>query len=226
MRLDDRFGCYDRSEVQQSQESSESQTHDYDLIVIGAGPAGDSAASLAAVFGHSVLIVERTAAGGAVTTTGGGPTKTLREAALALTGFHHRDVYGLAEARAGDVVVQKIRERTREVCAILQTATEAKLRSRGIDYLPGVASLAPERTVVVTPADGSGERMFRVGTIVIATGSRPFRPDSIPFEDPDVFDSDEVFEMNRAQLPRDVLIVAVGRSVSSSQPSLRLSASR
>ena len=47
------------------------QSENYELVVTGAGPAGDSAASLAAVFGHSALIVERAAPGGAVTTTGG-----------------------------------------------------------------------------------------------------------------------------------------------------------
>ena len=52
----------------------------YDLVVIGAGPAGEVAAELAAAFGRTVLIVERDTPGGVVTTTGGAPTKALREA--------------------------------------------------------------------------------------------------------------------------------------------------
>ena len=187
-----------------------SQTGDYELVVIGAGPAGESAATLASIFGHSVLVVERAAAGGAVTTTGGAPTKTLRDAVLALTGFHHRHIYGLPDAPVGEMVIQKIRERTRDVCAILQQATEAKLRMAGADYLPGEARLAPGRTVVVTPADGGAERVLTAGTIVIATGSRPFRPASVPFDDPDVYDSDEIFAMDRDRLPRDLLIVGGG----------------
>jgi NAD(P) transhydrogenase len=187
-----------------------SQTTDYELVVIGAGPAGENAATLAAVFGHSVLVVERTAPGGTVTTTGGAPTKTLREAALALTGFHHRHIYGLPGDPVGEMVIQKIRERTRDVCAILQEATEAKIRRAGADYLPGVARLGPGRTVVVTPADGGAERLVTAGTIVIATGSRPFRPASVPFDDPDVYDSDEIFAMGRGRLPRELLIVGGG----------------
>jgi NAD(P) transhydrogenase len=57
-------------------------TRSYDLVVIGAGPAGESAAELASFFGHSVVIVEKNKPGGVVTTTGGAPTKTLR-------GHHH-----------------------------------------------------------------------------------------------------------------------------------------
>src|SRR5262249_22092378 len=56
----------------------------YDVVVIGAGPAGQSAAELASFLGHSALIVERRSPGGVVTTTGGAPTKTLREVALSL----------------------------------------------------------------------------------------------------------------------------------------------
>ena len=59
----------------------------YDLVVIGAGPAGEVAAELAASFGRRALVVERSKPGGVVTTTGGAPTKALREAAVYLTGY-------------------------------------------------------------------------------------------------------------------------------------------
>jgi len=49
----------------------------YDLVVIGAGPAGEVAAELAAAFGRRVLVVERDKPGGVVTTTGGAPTKAM-----------------------------------------------------------------------------------------------------------------------------------------------------
>jgi len=66
-----------------------------DLIVIGAGPAGQSAAEFAAWIGRKAIIIERDKPGGVVTTTGGAPTKTLREAALYLTGFRQGQVYGV-----------------------------------------------------------------------------------------------------------------------------------
>ena len=67
----------------------------YDFVVIGGGPAGQGAAEVAAIYGHKTLVIERNVLGGVVVTTGGAPTKTLRDAALYLTGFRDRDVYGL-----------------------------------------------------------------------------------------------------------------------------------
>src|SRR5437764_177713 len=66
----------------------------FDMVVIGAGPAGEKGAAQAAYFGKRVAIVERSArAGGAAALNAWVPSKTLREAALYLTGFRHRGVY-------------------------------------------------------------------------------------------------------------------------------------
>jgi NAD(P) transhydrogenase len=70
----------------------------------------------------------------------------------------------------------------------------------------------------VAPTDGSAERMLKAGTILIATGSRPFRPASVPFEDPDVYDTDEFFtrmaerppDAPIRRMPRNLLIVGGG----------------
>src|SRR5262249_19728272 len=91
----------------------------YELVAIGAGPAGESAAVMAATFGHRTVVVERDSPGGTVTTTGGTPTKTLREAAMYLTGFRDREVYGISVTAPPEVVLPKIAERTRQVCALL-----------------------------------------------------------------------------------------------------------
>ena len=71
--------------------------YDYDLIVIGVGPAGEKGAAQAAYFGKRVLAVERRAQpGGAGTLTGTLPSKTLRETAMYLSGYHSREMYGVA----------------------------------------------------------------------------------------------------------------------------------
>ena len=69
----------------------------YDLIVIGAGPAGEKAAAQAAYFGKSVAVIEaEPEPGGAAVHTGTLPSKTLRESALYLSGYHARELYGVA----------------------------------------------------------------------------------------------------------------------------------
>ena len=68
----------------------------YDLIVIGSGPAGESAAAAAALFGKRAAIVEKSSmVGGASANTGTLPSKTLRETALAISGLKARDLYGV-----------------------------------------------------------------------------------------------------------------------------------
>jgi NAD(P) transhydrogenase len=126
----------------------------YDLVVIGAGPAGQVAAELAASFGRRVLIVERNKPGGVVTTTGGAPTKALREAALYLTGFRQEEVYGIRAAAPLDVVLPTIRTRVERVRDVLQGVVATRLAARGIAYLHGTTRLGADHTVRVTSPDG------------------------------------------------------------------------
>ena len=70
-------------------------TDGYEFVAIGSGPAGESAAELAAFFGHSSAVIEKARPGGTVTTTGGVPTKTLRETALYFSGLREGGIYGV-----------------------------------------------------------------------------------------------------------------------------------
>jgi len=179
----------------------------YDLVAIGAGPAGESATELAAFFGHRSAIIERAHPGGTVTTTGGAPTKTLREAALFMTGFSQGDVYGLRTATPPEVATDIIRRRTQTVCEVLQKVTADNIALRQVDYIRGVARLDPDGSVIV--ADGSeGERRIRAKVILIASGSRPFRPPGISFDIPGICDTETVLQ--RGWVPRDILIAGGG----------------
>jgi len=179
----------------------------YDLVAIGAGPAGESATELAAFFGHRSAIIERAHPGGTVTTTGGAPTKTLREAALFMTGFSQGDVYGLRTAAPPEVATDIIRRRTQTVCEVLQKVTADNIALRQVDYIRGVARLDPDGSVIV--ADGSeGERRIRAKVILIASGSRPFRPPGISFDIPGICDTETVLQ--RGWVPRDILIAGGG----------------
>jgi NAD(P) transhydrogenase len=182
-------------------------TDSYDLVAIGAGPAGESATELAAFFGHRSLVIERAQPGGTVTTTGGAPTKTLREAALYLTGFSEGDVYGLQVAAPPAVATDIIRRRTRDVCALLQKVTADNIAQRGVDYLQGAARLDSDGSVIVSSA-GKAERRIRARMILIASGSRPFRPKDISFDIRGVCDTDTILE--RGWVPKDIVIAGGG----------------
>jgi NAD(P) transhydrogenase len=179
----------------------------YDLVVIGSGPAGQVAAELAASFGRRVLMVERNRPGGVVTTTGGAPTKALREAALYLTGYRQEEVYGVRAAAPLEVVLPTLRARVESVRDVLQDVVADRLARYGITYLQGTVRLGTGRTVHITFPDGV-ERQVGARAILLATGSRPAHPPGVPFDDPDVYDSDRVYTIRTA--PKDVVIVGGG----------------
>src|SRR5215204_6376736 len=185
-------------------------THHYDLIVIGGGPAGQGAAEFAALARRRTLVIERKVLGGLVVTTGGGPTKTLREAALHLTGFRYRTLYGLTEQPDIGMAVERTRARTREVSSAMQNFTHSVfVDTLGVDVVYGSGSLGPNRTVIVTPREVSEtEHIFTAQKILITTGSRPFHPANIPFNDPDIFDSEGLPKLKR--VPKSALIVGGG----------------
>jgi NAD(P) transhydrogenase len=153
----------------------------YDLIAIGSGPAGESAAELASFFGHRSAVIEKAWPGGTVTTTGGAPTKTLREAALYFSGFCEGDVYGLRMSTPPEIATDIIRKRTWNVCDLLQKVTAQNIAKNNVDYIQGTARLDLDRSVIVTRDDGQ-KRTLRAKAILIATGSRPFRPTNISFD--------------------------------------------
>ena len=179
----------------------------YEFVAIGSGPAGESAAELAAFFGHRSVVIERARPGGTVTTTGGVPTKTLREAALHFSGICEGGIHGLRTAAPGEVAIDVIRKRTWEVCGLLQKGTAENIVSNDVDYIEGEASFEQNGAVNVVGSDGR-QRKLRANTILIATGSRPLRPENIPFDIPGVCDTDTI--LYRGRPPRDILIVGGG----------------
>ena len=144
---------------------------------------GKGAAEFAAFAGRRILVIEREVLGGLVVTTGGGPTKTLREAALHLTGFRYRALYGITEQPDIVTAVERSRARTEDVSYAIKNFTHSFLVDRlGVDVIYGSARLGPNRSVIVTPREVSEtERIFTSEKILIARGSGPFHPPNIRF---------------------------------------------
>ncbi|MGZ5385085.1 MAG: FAD-dependent oxidoreductase, partial [Acidimicrobiia bacterium] len=115
---------------------------EFDMVVIGSGPAGEKAAAQAAYFGKRVAIVERAARpGGAPVNTGGIPTKTLRETAQYLTGFRRREVYGVGIGLGADVTVELLHARSAEVSQLMADAVLRNINRHRIELVYGEASL-------------------------------------------------------------------------------------
>jgi NAD(P) transhydrogenase len=181
-------------------------TATYDLIVIGSGPGGEKGAAQAAYFGKKVALIERASRlGGAVANTGL-PGKAMRETALYLSGLRGRDLHGIRLSYDGTIPVDAFMHRGRVVREALNEWVETNLARHRVDVYRGVASFVDAHTVQV---GGEGGQTLLHGQIVlIATGSRPIRPATIPFEDPRVYDSDTILEMTR--LPRSLTIIGGG----------------
>jgi NAD(P) transhydrogenase len=182
-------------------------TEHFDFVVIGSGPAGEKAAAKAAYFGKSVAIVERSPLpGGAAVSNAGIPTKTLRETALYLTGFRRRDVYGVRLELMPDATVERLRCRTDEVIRTMTESVQRNIERHGIELIHGHARLGPGRQVIVS--NNGSDHVLRAERILIATGSRPFHPPGIPFDEPDVYDSERIIKTD--QPLRSTLVVGGG----------------
>jgi len=183
-------------------------TDRFDLVVVGGGAAGEKGAARAAYFGKRVAVVERRdRPGGATVHTGTLPSKTLREAALFVSGHRQRDLYGISVEVAPQLEVATLIGRKD---AVREQETERMLENlarHGIELIHGDARLAGPNTVEVT-ADGGGRRSLATEVILITTGSGPYRPPGIPFDDPDVHDSDTILEIDR--IPSSLTVLGGG----------------
>lgn len=183
-------------------------TPHYDLIVIGSGPAGEKGAAQAAYFGKRVALVEREPVlGGAAANTGTLPSKTLRETALYLSGFRQRGLYGVTMTLKDQVTARDFLFRERLVRQTEQQRIQANLDRHKVDVHRGAAAFVDAHTVAVTGADGASARLH-ADVVLIATGSRPYRPEVFPFADPRVYDSDTI--LNLHDIPREMLVVGGG----------------
>ncbi|MGH7758222.1 MAG: FAD-dependent oxidoreductase, partial [Candidatus Dormibacteria bacterium] len=181
----------------------------FDLVVIGSGPAGEKGAAQAAYHGYRVAVVERRPPPRpeTVAVVGGIPVKALRDTAVYLSGWSRRDTYGVGISLAPDLVMDRLRARTADVVATMARAARENLERHKVELVRGDARLAGDHAVTVVLADG-GERSLSAPVILLATGSHPYRPPDIPFSDPDVHDSETVLDL--ARLPERMMVVGGG----------------
>lgn len=179
----------------------------FELIVIGTGPAGEKAAVKAAYFGHKVAIIEKEDVfGGAEAITGTLPSKTLKETALFFSGKYEKGLYGIDRDLKHEASVNDFMYRKNFVTEYAQEEIKANLLRHGVTIFHGVASFRDPHTVCIKK--GESEELIYGDFILIATGSYPYHPPTIPFDGKRVLDSDSILQLTR--FPSSLCVVGAG----------------
>jgi NAD(P) transhydrogenase len=179
----------------------------YDVVVIGTGPGGEGAAMKAAKAGKRVCVVEDRVVGGACTHLGTIPSKALRHAVqrtLEMSQMQAQWGNSLVMPRPGfpDLI--------RSAASVIQRQVQVRSAFYGrnnVDVVVGRARVADAHTVEVEQPRGAVE-ILRTSAMVLATGSRPYRPPQVDFRHPRIFDSDTLLTMDHT--PMSMTIYGAG----------------
>jgi len=182
-------------------------TSEYDLVVIGTGPAGQKGAIAAAKARKRVAVIDRTVMiGGVCVHTGTIPSKALREAILQITGFAVKALYGNTYRGRGDISIQDVSSRVNSIVARETDVIRAQLKRNGISILQGSAHFLDPHAVEV---QGDSEGIIvEAAKILIACGTRPAHSAEIPFDNHRIVDTDHLADLGG--LPREIIVVGAG----------------
>ncbi|MEM7026449.1 MAG: Si-specific NAD(P)(+) transhydrogenase, partial [Pseudomonadota bacterium] len=180
----------------------------YDMIVIGSGPAGRRAAIQAAKLGRSVLVLDRgRRIGGVSVHTGTIPSKTLRETVLNLSGWRERGFYGMAYRVKKEISAEDLLKRLHITLNHEVEVLEHQFARNSVTTLRGAARFLSPTSIEVTGDEGE-TKQYSADRFILAVGTRPYRPDHVPFDGECILDSDEILDLQR--LPRHLTVVGAG----------------
>ncbi|SCC90865.1 hypothetical protein SCG7109_AZ_00010 [Chlamydiales bacterium SCGC AG-110-M15] len=186
---------------------SHSTMKQYDLIVIGAGPAGEKAAVKAAYFGHKVAIIDKSPSlGGAAVNTGTLPSKTLKETALFLSGKYEKELYKLDQTLSETATIDDfLHAKDTIISSEAQEILENIIRHK-VDLYTGDAKFIDANHVEILENDK--QTKIQGTHTIIATGSYPYQPKVIPFDNNRVHDSDSILNIDR--FPKSLCVIGAG----------------
>ncbi len=180
----------------------------FEVIIIGSGPAGKTAAIQAAKLGRNVAIIDgMNQVGGVCVHTGTIPSKTLRETVLNLTGWRERGFYGRAYRVKADIRASDLMQRLNLTLQSEVDIQQDHLVRNGVNIILGYARFVSEKVVDVATANGDTVSVT-ADKFIIAVGTKTYRPDYVPFNGETIIDSDEVTCMKK--LPRSLTIIGAG----------------
>lgn len=184
-------------------------SYDYDLLVIGSGPAGQRAAIQGSKLEKTVALIEKkTVLGGVSVNTGTIPSKTLREAVIDLSGYREKGFYGLSYTVKQRITMQDLLQRMDAVIRHEIDVTRAQLLRNRVEVLNAAASFVDAHTLRLDYTEGGGQRQVSARQIIIATGTEATRDEHIPFDGKRVLTSDDILVLG--ELPRTLAVVGAG----------------
>ena len=179
----------------------------YDLIVIGSGPAGQRAAIQGAKLGKRVCLVERREViGGVCINTGTIPSKTIREAVLHLSGYYYQNLYGVSYRVKEKITMADLAFRVQHVIKTEVDVIQAQLARNNIETISGIATFTDPHTIRVDSP--RGQQTFFGESIIIATGTKPAASPKVTLNGRNIIDSDEILQM--PEIPKTLIVVGGG----------------
>ncbi len=179
----------------------------YDLLVIGSGPAGQRAAIQGAKSGKRVALVERRElVGGTCINSGTIPSKTMREAVLHLSGFAYQGIYGVSYRVKEKISMADLGFRVQHVIKTETDITQAQLSRNGIEVIYGTARFVDATHIRVENSRGVSD--YEAGIIIIGTGTKPAVSAKVPLNGRSIIDSDQILQMQ--DVPKILIVVGGG----------------
>lgn len=183
------------------------QTFDFDILVVGTGPAGQRAAIAAAKLGRRVAVVERQrVVGGVCLNTGTIPSKTLREAIMYLTGYRLRSVYGRSYRVKEQITMEDLTYRTSHVIRNEMEVIQHQMARNDVRLLTGDARFSGPNTMQIE--DGRGSQQVTAEKFILGPGTEPARPEYVALQDQSIIDSDGILRLS--QIPKTMTVVGAG----------------
>ncbi len=177
-------------------------THDFDLVIIGAGSGGLTAAGFAAQLGAKVALVEKNRIGGDCTWTGCVPSKALLKAAKVAHEVRTAARFGIT-ANPPAVEMTSVRAYVRQaIQQVYQFEGPEELRKQGIEVIQGAGRFIDTTTIMVD------EQLVRAKTFLLTTGARPQIPAIAGLNEVPYLTYEQIFENDR--LPRSMIVVGGG----------------
>lgn len=180
--------------------------HRCQLVVIGAGPGGYTAAFRAADLGLDVVLIERyPTLGGVCLNVGCIPSKALLHTAAVIQEAKHMDAVGVSFG-APSIDVDKLRGYKEKVIGTLTKGLAGMAKQRKVRVLQGTATFASPNELDIASAEGTQRLAFEKA--IIAAGSQPVKLPGFPWCDPRVMDSTDALQL--ADIPKTLLVVGGG----------------